>query len=100
MGLTVIVGGGHGLGEQAVPAPCQELGEAQDAWVVTEQVPDGAQQAPVGWGQGFGEHTVATPCQVLVPTQAAWVVTVHVPAIAQQAPTGTQGLGEQVAPAP
>ncbi len=96
----MIVGGGHGFGEQEVLAPCQELGEAQDAWVVTEQVPDGVQQAPVGCGQGFGEQTVATPCQVLVPTHAASVVTVQAPATAQQAPTGTQGFGEQVVLAP
>jgi hypothetical protein len=38
----------HGLGVQVVPDPCQVLGLAQAACVVTVQLPVKAQQAPVG----------------------------------------------------
>ena len=55
--------GTQSFGEQSVPLPCHALGDAQEASVVTVQVPAGAQQAPVGCGHGLGEQSVDAPCQ-------------------------------------
>ena len=55
----------QGFGEQVVAAPCQVLGEAHAACVVTVQVPAGAQQAPVGGCvHGLGVQVVLSPSYV------------------------------------
>jgi hypothetical protein len=66
----------HGFGLQT-PADVQMLGSAQFVWVVSVQVPSGAQHAPVGgcW-HGFGAQV---PNMVQVPVQADSSVTAHVP---------------------
>jgi hypothetical protein len=80
--------------EFGVQTPCNVQTPLHPACVVTEQLPEGGQHAPVGCEHGLGVQVVPAPCQVWMESQATCVATVQTPAWVQHAPVGiTGGVG-------